>query len=87
MKPLCQEYVRPAQIDTLCRLLEEKEELLQHIMEAFGKQDKTDSLLANHLPEVAKRATRIRTIQQRKKGLQVYSVVKRLSKYSLLLKN
>ena len=59
MKPLCQEYVRPAQIDTLCTLLAEKEAHLRHIMEAMERQDDADSLLVNHLSEVARRATRI----------------------------
>lgn len=69
MKPLCKEYVRPQQIDTLCILLKEKEAHLLHIMEAFERQDEADSLLVNHLPEVAERATRVRTVRQKKKGV------------------
>lgn len=69
LKPRCRDYVRPAQIDTLCTLLAEKEVHLLHVMEAIKQQSETDSLLVNHLPEVARRATRVRTIQQRKKGL------------------
>ena len=57
MKPHCRDYVRPAQIDTLRTLLAEKEAHLLHLMETFARQDKADSLLVNHLPEVAKRAT------------------------------
>ena len=38
-------------------------------METFARQDKADSLLVNHLPEVARRATRIRTVKQKKSGL------------------
>ena len=40
-----------------------------HIMEAKEQQGEADSLLVNHLPEVAKRATRIRTVKQKKSGL------------------
>ena len=59
MKPLCREYVRPAQIDTLRTLLAEKETHLLHLTEILARQDEADSLLVNHLPEVARRATRI----------------------------
>ena len=38
-------------------------------MSVFERQEETDSLLVNHLPEVAKRATRVRTVQQKKKGI------------------
>ena len=56
MKPRCKDFVHPAQIDTLRALLVEKEAHLLHLMETFARQDKADSLLVNHLPEVAKRA-------------------------------
>ena len=69
MKPLCREYVRPAQIDTLRSLLADKETHLRHIMEAMERQDEADSLLVNHLPEVARRVTRVRTMRQKKSGL------------------
>lgn len=69
MKPYCINYVRPQQIDTLRALLADKEEHLRHIMSVFERQEEADSLLVNHLPEVAKRATRVRTIQQKKKGI------------------
>lgn len=69
MKPRCKDFVRPAQIDTLRALLVEKEAHLLHLMETFARQDKADSLLVNHLPEVAKRATRVRTVTQKKKGI------------------
>ena len=69
LKPHCRDYVRPAQIDTLRTLLEEKEAHLLHLTEIFARQDAADSLLVNQLPEVARRATRVRTIQQKKKGL------------------
>lgn len=65
----CAAYVYPAQIDTLRSLLANKEEHLQHIMSVFERQEETDSLLVNYLPEVAKRATRVRTVQQKKKGI------------------
>ena len=38
-------------------------------MEAIEQQGEADSLLVNHLPEVARRATRIRTVKQKKSGL------------------
>lgn len=69
MKQYCLEYVNPEQIDSLRNILAGKEKHLLHVMESFDRQKQTDSLLINHLPEVAKRATRIRTIQQKKKGI------------------
>ena len=65
----CAAYVYPAQIDTLRSLLASKEEHLRHIMSVFERQEEADSLLVNYLPEVAKRATRVRTVQQKKKGI------------------
>ena len=69
LKPHCRNYVRPAQIDTLRTLLAEKEAHLLHLTEILARQDKADSLLVNHLPEVARRATRVRTVRQKKKGI------------------
>ena len=69
LKSFCGDFVHPAQLDTLCILLANKEEHLRHIMSVFERQEEVDSLLVNHLPEVAKRATRVRTVQQKKKGI------------------
>ena len=69
LKPHCREYVHTAQIDTLRSLLADKEAHLLHIVEAVERQGDADSLLVNHLPEVAKRATRVRTVTQKKKGI------------------
>ena len=69
LKPHCRDYVRPPQIDTLRTLLAEKEAHLLHLTEILARQDEADSLLVNHLPEVARRATRIRTVKQKKSGL------------------
>lgn len=69
LKSHCITYVHPEQIDTLCTLLSDKELHLRHIMEAIEQQGEADSLLVNHLPEVARRATRIRTVKQKKSGL------------------
>ena len=69
LKPYCRDYVHPAQIDTLRTLLAEKEVHLLHLTEILARQDEADSLLVNHLPEVARRATRVRTIEQKKKGI------------------
>ena len=65
----CAAYVYPVQIDTLRSLLASKEEHLRHIMSVFERQEEADSILVNHLPEVAKRATSLRTVQQKKKGI------------------
>lgn len=69
VKPICSEYVNSEQIDTLCHLLTVKESHLLYILKAQERQEKTDSLLVNHLPEIAKRATRIRTIKRKKTGI------------------
>ena len=69
LKLHCREYVQPKQIDTLRTLLAEKEAHLLHLTEILARQDEADSLLVNHLPEVARRATRVRTIEQKKKGI------------------
>lgn len=69
LKPHCRDYVSPAQIDTLRTLLAEKEAHLLHLTVILARQDEADSLLVNHLPEVARRATRIRTVRQKKSGL------------------
>ena len=69
LKPHCRDYFRPAQIDTLRTLLAEKEAHLLHLMEILARQNEADCLLVNHLPEVARRATRIRTVKQKKSGL------------------
>ena len=69
MKPRCKDFVRPAQIDTLRALLVEKEAHLLPLMETFGRQDTSAILLVTHLPYVAKRAPRVRTVTEKKKGL------------------
>ena len=69
LKSYCKDFVRPEQIDTLRFMLQSKEEHLRHVMSVFERQEEADSLLVNHLPEVAKRATRVRTVQQKKKGI------------------
>lgn len=68
LKRHCGSFVSPGQIDTLRHLLEEKEAHLLHIMETIDKRDEVDSLLITQLPEVARRATRVRTVKQKKKG-------------------
>ena len=69
LKSYCKDFVRSEQIDTLRFILQNKEEHLWHVMLAFERQEEADSLLVNHLPEVAKRATRVRTVTQKKKGI------------------
>lgn len=79
----CAAYVYPAQIDTLRSLLASKEEHLRHIMSVFERQEEADSILVNHLPEVAKRATSLRTVQQKKRASQVSSAAKDRTSTSL----
>ena len=69
LKPQCWEYVHPGQIDTLRHLLAKKETHLRYIMQSLDRRDERDSLLVTQLPEVARRATRVRTIRQKKKGI------------------
>lgn len=69
LKQHCQEYVHPTQIDSLRWLLAEKETHLRHIMQSLDHRDERDSLLVTQLPEVTRRATRVRTIRQKKKGI------------------
>ncbi|ADY37683.1 Hpt sensor hybrid histidine kinase [Phocaeicola salanitronis DSM 18170] len=69
LKPHCTTYVHPMQIDTLRSLLADKENHLLRLMETMEQQGTADSLLINHLPEVARRATHIRTVKQKKSGL------------------
>lgn len=69
LEPLCREYVQSNQIDTLRHLLAEKETHLLHIMQNIKQRNEREKMLANQLPEVAKRATRVRTVEQKKKGI------------------
>lgn len=69
LKKNCGKFIRPEQIDTLCRLLAKKEDYLFHIMEAVRKQDEADSLLTDRLLAVTKQAGQPRTITRKKKGL------------------
>ena len=69
LKPRCRQHVRPGQIDTLRHLLADKETHLFRVVEVIGMQDAADSILVNHLPEVAERATRIRTVRKRRDNI------------------
>ena len=69
LKPRCRQHVRPEQIDTLRHLLADKEMHLFRVVEAIGIQDAADSLLVHHLPKVAERATRIRTVRKRRDNI------------------
>ena len=80
LKLHCREYVQPKQIDTLRTLLAEKEAHLLHLTEILARQDEADSLLVNHLPEVARRATRVRTIGKR--TVQILPSAKELHQFS-----
>lgn len=69
LKSSCGTFVLPGQIDSLCHLLEAKEEHLSHIMQAIAQLEEADSLLANRLPVVAREAVRTRTVTQKMKGV------------------
>lgn len=69
LKSSCGMFVLPGQIDSLCHLLEAKEEHLSHIMKAIAQLEEADSLLANRLPVVAREAVCIRTVTRRKTGV------------------
>ena len=69
LKSSCGMFVLPGQIDSLCHLLEAKEEHLSHIMKAIAQLEEADGLLANRLPVVAREAVRIRTVTRRKTGV------------------
>ena len=69
MIPALSKYADTGQIDTLRRLLADKEMHLKNIMQVIEEQDDAETLMADHLHEVARRATRVRTITQKKKGI------------------
>ena len=60
-----EEFVYLSRLDTLCYLLESKEENLHQIMQLFQKQDSSDGLLLTRLPE----ETCSKTIIRKKKGI------------------
>lgn len=64
----CEDFIRPAQIDSLRTLLAAKEEHLFQIMEASRKQRQTDSLLLNQKPTVTTHTT-TKTVTRKKKGI------------------
>ena len=63
------DLVSHEQIDTLRRLLEEKESRLYHLTTVFQEQRTSDSLLYSRLPEVINKSTRTRTVTRRKNGI------------------
>lgn len=69
LRQYCTDFVLPVQVDSLRRLLSDKKSHLHRIMETIERQELADSILANQLPEVARRATRIRTVRQKKSGI------------------
>ncbi len=64
----CEDFIRPAQIDSLRTLLAAKEEHLFQIMEASRKQRQTDSILFNQKPIVTTH-TATKTVTRKKKGI------------------
>lgn len=69
IKSECGNFVRPSQIDSLRILLESKELHLFRIMKAVQSWEKSDSLIANELPAIARRTVRMKTITRKKKGI------------------
>lgn len=66
------EYVPKREIDTLRRLLAEKETMLVAMMEAHREQQKRNAIgrkLAKELPGAVKEATRMRKVTVKKKGI------------------
>lgn len=61
--------VGPSQADTLRHLLEDKETHLLHIMQAYHRQEKADSLLINYLPSATRQAVQPSTVTRKKKGI------------------
>ena len=64
----CEDFIRPAQIDSLRTLLATKEVHLFQMMEASRKQRQTDSLLFNQKPTVITHTT-IKNVTRKKKGI------------------
>lgn len=64
----CEDFIRPAQIDSFRTLLAAKEEYLFQIMEASRKQRQTDSLLFNQKPTITIHTT-TKTVTRKKKGI------------------
>lgn len=62
-------FVRSVKIDSLRVLLEAKELHLFRIMKAVQSWEKSDSLIANELPAIARRTARMKTITHKKKGI------------------
>lgn len=69
LKSHCKDCKFSNSIDTLRKLLTEKEVNLQKIMQCFENQKDIEDLLTNQLPAVVKRASRIYTIERKKKGI------------------
>ena len=68
LKLNCRNLVSDSQIDTLRRLLKEKEDQLFHIKTVFRSYRESDSLIYNRLPEVI-RKTSPQTITRKKSGI------------------
>ena len=69
IKSGCGNFVRSAQIDSLRTLLAAKELHLFKIMKAVQSWEKSDSLIANELPAIARRTVRMKSMTRKKKGI------------------
>lgn len=63
------DIVQPERIDTLRKLLSDKEKHLCHIMQILQKQAIADSILIYQLPSAAKQAASVREVVRKKKGI------------------
>lgn len=63
------DIVQPERIDTLRKLLADKEKHLYHIMQILQKQAIADSILIYQLPSAAKQAASVREVVRKKKGI------------------
>lgn len=61
--------VQQNRIDTLRNLLAEKEIHLLHIMQNIERRNAIDDMLSDRLPEMVRRATKVITVEQKKKGI------------------
>lgn len=69
IKSECGNFVCPDKIDSLCILLETKEIHLFGMMKTVQSWEKSDSLIENELPVIARRTIRMKTITRKKKGI------------------
>lgn len=80
-------FVRPNQIDSLCLLLESQEYQLYNIKRAIALQKEKDSVFINIFPLDVNQYVRIKSVQRKRKGWEVYLVKEKMFKYHITLIN